>query len=154
MEHPVPSVGELLMLGIGTVFGTLVFLMVVLIFGSILVSPELPSLQEFSLGLLLYGGFGAVFASAICLVGSVPLILLFRSLFSALRNHGLAARLSAMMTSGFLALLCTVVVVGAAHIFEAIRVPPLAWPMVIVPALLAVGLSTRLTLPADEEALP
>ena len=152
MEYPVPSVGELLMLGIGTVFGTLVFVLAALILGSTLVSPDLPSLQEFGLGLLLYGGLGAVIASVICVVGSVPLVLLFRLVFSGLRKRGIGARRSAMVTSGVLALLGSGVVVGAAHIVGFIRFPPVAWLSVIVPALLAVGLSTRLTLPYDEEA--
>ena len=142
------------MLGIGTVFGTLLILMLVLVLGSTMVSPQLPSMHDFSLGLLFYGGFGAVIASAICLVGSVPLVLLFRLVFSVLRKRGLGARKSAMLTSGVLALFGTVVVVGAAHLVGAIRVPLFGWPTVIVPALLAIGLSTRLTLPSEEEALP
>jgi hypothetical protein len=145
LDDAVPKVADLLMLGVGTVFSTLGLVLLVPMLISLLVSPELPSLEEFGLSLVLYGGFGAVIACVICLVGAIPLVLLFRLVFSRLRRRGHGVRRSAMITSGGLALLGTLVVMIAATASGMIFLPAIAWPIALVPAAIATGLSTLLS---------
>lgn len=144
-----PRVVELLMLGIGTVFSTLGLVLLVLPLDGWGSSGKLPSLQDFGTWLPLYGMVGAVIASVICLVGAIPLVILFRLIFSLLRKRGIGLRMSAMITSGGLALVVTLVVLVAATVRGAIFLPPFAWPIAVVPSIFAVVFSTLLSFDSE-----
>jgi hypothetical protein len=139
-----PTNVQVLILGVGTVFGTLGVVLAAMLLYSLFSGTSDLSAKDTMMWLTLYGFIGAVLAAMICVVVALPLLILFRLLFSQLRKKGFGTRRSAMISAGCLSLLGTVSVILVAVANKATFLPVAAWPSVLLPALLTLLLARRM----------
>ena len=136
-----PTNVQVLILGVGTVFGTLGVVMAAMLLYSLFSGTSDVSAKDAFVWVTIYGLVGAVLAAMICVVVALPLLILFRILFSQLRKKGLGTRHSAMISAGCLSFGATVSVISGAVASKAMFLPVVAWPSVLLPALLTLLLA-------------
>lgn len=137
---------NVVLIGIGTVFGTMGFILVALLLSPVLWSPA-PRLDAVELlkFVPIYVFVGVILATAICLVLAAPMLLLWRPIFILFRKRGLSLPAAAMASAGGMAFLGTIGVCSFAQWNGAAKFPAYVWPIVIVPVGISVFLANRLS---------
>jgi hypothetical protein len=136
-----PGTVQILLVGVGTVFGTLGVVLAAMLLFSLFSETSDLSVRDAFAWVAIYGFVGVGLAAMICVVVALPLLILFRVLNAHLRKKGLGMRKSAMISAGCLSFVGTVSVISVAVANQAMFLPVMAWPSVLVPVLISVLLA-------------
>jgi hypothetical protein len=136
----VVGLGQIWLIGVGTVFGT----WVLIVLTTLVAGYFSPFKDDAGLGLFwVYAGVGGAIAALICMVLTIPMLALWFPIYHALIEAGLSPRRAAMTSASLLAFISAVGVVGFAQYKGVIQMPTIAWVSVLVPVLIAAMLARR-----------
>jgi hypothetical protein len=143
----------LLLLGVGTVFGTLGVVLLLIVLEGLSSSSAHGSLESLFSWLLIYGSVGAVIAAMVCVLAAFPMVLLFRIIFFRLKLRGNGTRRSGVISAGCSSLIGTIGVVVAAVVSDFMSFPVMAWPAILIPTGIALLLARLLFSDQEETTL-
>lgn len=137
---------NVLLIGVGTVFGSLGAILAGMLVIGVLWPPVPDSgLIELFRAISIYAIVGAMIAAVICLVLVAPMLLLWHPVFILFRRRGYALPQAAMASAAGMSFFGAVGVCAFAELKGAAHFPPLVWPFVMVPVGISVFLANYLS---------
>jgi hypothetical protein len=137
---------NVILISVGTVFGTLSVILTVMLVSAVLwpIVPNLKVIEQLR-WILIYAAVGAMIASAICVVMLAPMLILWRVFFNLLRERSYSLPQAAKLTAGSLSFMTTIFVAAFAEWKGAVHFPLPIWPFVMVPVGISVFLANYLS---------